>query len=415
MAAYYNEFDPYAAEWLRELIRAGLIPPGDVDTRSIRDVSADDVRGYHAAHFFAGVAGWPYALRLAGWPDDRPIWSGSAPCQPFSAAGKRQGEADERHLWPEFFRLIAECRPVAVFGEQVAGRDGLRWLDGVWDDCERIGYAFGAANIPAGGVGAPHRRERLFWVADAGQVERGRRAGECRPDGYAAAEWDQEATEHQRRGPFGTVADAERSGVRSGGPGADGGAAAGVPGADGERQRVRADAGAGGCGGVAQGHATGDGRGQDERPEPRTAGGRQGTRHAARPSLFDGVGIAVGDTEHGGRCRRGADRNGPGSIVPSGYWSDYLIVHCRDGKARRVSPQPGDEPLAHGVPVRRADPRLGYLLARLAELGTDPKAARRILREARRNRVGRLRGYGNAISPPVAAEFVRAYMAVADC
>src|ERR1700691_2565119 len=124
MTAYYNEWEPYPAQWLRNLIKAGLIAPGDVDERSIKDVKPDDVRGYTQCHFFAGIGGWSYALRLAGWPDDRPAWTGSCPCQPFSQAGQRKGVADERHLWPKFFRLITFCRPAVVFGEQVAAKAG---------------------------------------------------------------------------------------------------------------------------------------------------------------------------------------------------------------------------------------------------------------------------------------------------
>lgn len=115
MSAYYNEIDPFAAQWLRELIKAGHIAPGEVDTRSIENVAADDLAGFTQCHFFAGIGTWSYALRCAGWPDDRPVWTGSCPCQPFSAAGKRKGTADERHLWPAFFRLISQCRPDVIF------------------------------------------------------------------------------------------------------------------------------------------------------------------------------------------------------------------------------------------------------------------------------------------------------------
>ncbi len=88
---YYNEIDPVAAQCLRELIKAGEIPAGDVDERSIEDVRPADLAGYVQCHFFAGIAGWAVALDLAGWPRDRPVWTGSCPCQPFSAAGKGAG------------------------------------------------------------------------------------------------------------------------------------------------------------------------------------------------------------------------------------------------------------------------------------------------------------------------------------
>ncbi|MFX5084551.1 hypothetical protein ABTC40_18100, partial [Acinetobacter baumannii] len=77
--AYYNEFDPFAAEWLRVLIMFGHIAPGDVDERSITEVSPDDLRGYTQHHFFAGIGVWSLALRGAGWSDDRPVWTGSCP------------------------------------------------------------------------------------------------------------------------------------------------------------------------------------------------------------------------------------------------------------------------------------------------------------------------------------------------
>jgi len=103
MTAYYNEIEPYCAEWLRNLIKAGHIAPGDVDDRDIKEVSAADLKAYTQCHFFTGVGIWSYSLRQAGWPDDRPVWSGSAPCQPFSAAGKKKGPSVGRWPWCSWF------------------------------------------------------------------------------------------------------------------------------------------------------------------------------------------------------------------------------------------------------------------------------------------------------------------------
>lgn len=189
MTAYYNEHDPYAAQWLRNLIDAGHIAPGDVDERSIVDVKPDDLRGYTQCHFFAGIGGWSLALRLAGFPDNRPVWTGSCPCQPFSAAGKRKGGADDRHLWPRWFGLIRELQPPIIFGEQVARAIGHAWLDAVAHDLETQAYAFGAAVLPACAVSAPHVRERIWFVADASSAELrhepGRRGG---ADGQGSSE-----------------------------------------------------------------------------------------------------------------------------------------------------------------------------------------------------------------------------------
>lgn len=192
--AFYNEIDPYAAQWLRNLIDAGLIAPGDVDERSIEEIRPYELEKYTQCHFFAGIGVWSLALRQAGWPDNEPVWTGSCPCQPFSVGGKRGGVADERHLWPAFFNLIEQSKPKVVFGEQVASKDGLGWFDIVQTDLEAKGYATAAVDLCAAGFGAPHIRQRLFWVADAdGEgLERRKRKqskNQCKVRDNSLVEW----------------------------------------------------------------------------------------------------------------------------------------------------------------------------------------------------------------------------------
>lgn len=167
MTAYalYNENDDHAADWLENLIKADLIAPGVVDRRSIEDLRGDDLRGFRQVHFFAGIGVWSFALRCAGVSDDTPLWTGSCPCQPFSAAGKGGGMDDERHLWPALFHLIRECRPDEFFGEQVASSDGLNWLDLVSSDLEAEAYAIGPVDTCSAGHGAPHIRQRLRFYS----------------------------------------------------------------------------------------------------------------------------------------------------------------------------------------------------------------------------------------------------------
>lgn len=344
---YYNEYDAFAAAWLRNLMQAGLIPEGDVDERSILDVRADDLRAYRQCHFFAGIGGWSHALRLAGWADDREIWTGSCPCQPFSVAGKGKGKSDERHLWPVFFELIRNVRPSVVMGEQVAGAAGYDWFDGVATDLEGENYSARAADIPACSVGAPHIRQRLYWVAanmaDANsQSIRGRLSAEA-----AGAPRDHEGEAQQR-------------------------------------QRIWADAGASRSGDdVADTYA----HRRDESLQSLPGGQAEWSRGAC-------VGSSMGDTnlprpqEHRGfdeLHQRTGWQGTPGSTFnadmgdrkPNGsFWEGTEWIAGPDGKSRRV--EPSIPLLANGVP----------------------------------NRVGRLRGYGNAIVPPLAAEVIKAFMEV---
>jgi DNA (cytosine-5)-methyltransferase 1 len=166
MVALYNEHEQFCSTWLRKLIVRGQLTPGLVDQRDVRLLSPRDLVQYDRVHFFAGIGGWDLALQIAGWPDTAPaIWTGSCPCQPFSIAGKRKGTDDKRHLWPDWFELIRQCKPSIIFGEQVASPDGLEWLSTVASDLEAQDYSFGAADLCAASVGAPHIRQRLYFMA----------------------------------------------------------------------------------------------------------------------------------------------------------------------------------------------------------------------------------------------------------
>jgi len=375
--AYYNEWNKDAAAWLRELIAAKLIMVGDVDERSIVDVRSIDLKGYAQHHFFAGIGGWSLALQLAGWPDDRPVCTASLPCQPFSNAGKRQGVKDERHLWPVFAELVRECGFATIFGEQVESAIRHGWLDGVFSSLEQFGYACAAGCLPAACVGAPHIRQRVYWVANA---ER---------DGGRFDEPGRRPQERTADGRTGGLADAERAYSGGGIAGEQGQSGCGRAGLadDGELGRLgNAPAGGRGIGGDAT--------------QPGSGGHALGTGGAG----LGGMGNTGGAGREGHRPelpqRGGEQLPAEPSCRP---WSDFILIPCRDGKARRT--KSGLSPLAYGLPRDVAD-----LLPRLEKLGHDPKAARRIIREARRHRVVALKGAGNSIVPPLAAEFIRAAM-----
>ena len=323
MAVYYNDADPAACVWLRELISAGLLPAGEVDERSILEVEPADLRGFAQCHFFAGIGGWPYALRLAGVAKDLSVWTGSPPCQPFSQAGQRKGQDDDRHLAPAFLRLVAACRPELVFGEQVAsaavlgpvgrksraaveGPAGWAWFDALAADLEAASYAVAAADLPAAGIGAPHIRQRLFFGAVA-----------LDPSGLG-------------------------DGLSAGSQGR-----LGMPG--GPDQRAARPAGL--AGGVAD----------DDGGLARHGALQRGRQHRCEPQ----------DGEAGGLVD-GADP--AGANATDGVWRDPDWLLCRDDRWRPV--EPGTFPLADGLP----------------------------------GRMGLLRGYGNAIVPSLAAEFVTAFL-----
>lgn len=318
-AAYYNEVDPFAAAWLEELIRAGHIAPGEVDTRSIEDVLPADLAGFGQCHFFAGIGVWSHALRCAGWPADRPVWTGSCPCQPFSAAGKGGGFADERHLWPAFHHLIRQCRPAIVFGEQVASRDGLAWFDLVQTDMEAAGYACGAVDTCAAGFGAPHIRQRLYWVAHAESSRS--RAGFCDP--YQEGQWRHVITDGSTACGMGNAISAGLEGYAGHGDGKIGR----------QGQTGSASAPSGACRLELSCHERRE-RGQASAPGYDTD---RASPRRAESEYGAGLAGAYRLSEHG---------TGP----TDGRWrlADWLL--CRDGKWRPV--EPGTFPLAHGIANR---------------------------------------------------------------
>jgi DNA (cytosine-5)-methyltransferase 1 len=166
---YYNENNKYCAQWLRNLMAGGYIPDGDIDERSIEEVKESDVQGYVQCHFFAGIGGWAYAGRLAGWPDDCPVWTGSPPCQDNSVAGAiwnvRAGLRGHRsglaHIWID---LMERVRPPVVFFENVPGIK--KWISEIERRMEGIGYSVSRKDIASWDIGALDKRERVWIVAD---------------------------------------------------------------------------------------------------------------------------------------------------------------------------------------------------------------------------------------------------------
>jgi DNA (cytosine-5)-methyltransferase 1 len=323
MTAYYNDIDKSACAWLRELIKQGLIADGVVDERSITDIKANDLRGFSQCHFFSGIGGWSYALRLANWSDDIPVWTASLPCQPFSVAGKQKGKDDDRHLLPHFLELVRQCVPDTIIGEQVEGAVKHLWLDDLHTAMEAENYTVGAAVLGAHSVNAPHQRQRLYWVASR----------------LVSAS----STRH------GNTADSASS---------NGGATNSK------------------CNG-SQGRVSGR---QDSQRE--TISGQTGLSESV-----DGSGLLE------------YERSSPN-------WSDIEWIYCRDGKHRPILT--GLKPV---LPTKSCVKSLGNGLP--SGVGHSSNNSTPINpNETQEARVMRLRGYGNSIVPSVAAEFIKAFMAV---
>jgi DNA (cytosine-5)-methyltransferase 1 len=368
----------------------GVITDGEVDSRPIQSISADDVRRFRRVHLFAGIGVWDYSLNCARW--EQPCWTASCPCPPFSAAGQKKacpecgGEspvphvgrtgyfvcsicqcewlADERHLYPELWRLVRDGRPAALFGEQVASKDGRVWLASVRASLEILGYAVGSANLCSAGVGGSDIRQRLYWMAYAKHSER-------RTE-------HQELAEAHRRNGFGRSSDAGRLGHS-------------------ERARLEGHAGNG-----------------DQSNESRWIG-ENTTRSASETSAVSGLADSNGGQSRNGTVQRSGEyglisqdgetmwladsmqpgrsswgsESGNGSTPGSrgivehtaadalkGFWRDADWLLCTDGFWRPV--EAGTFPLAHGSPCR----------------------------------LGRLRGFGDAINAEVAKVFIEESSAV---
>jgi len=348
MPVYYNDIDPKACTWLQQLVLDGLLPKGDVDCRDIREVKAEDLKGYHQLHFFAGIGGWPLSLQMAGWPEDRPVVSGSLPCQPFSAAGKQLGKKDERHLLPHFLELVEQCDWPILFGEQVPAAIKHGWLDDLQSTMGAQGYTTGAVVLTAAGVGAPHIRQRLYWLAS--------RLGHPQCDGHDVVP--------VRRSPEkieGRLQQPER-------PSAIGG---------------MGDPEHNGCNGPSQPPS-------DVRPSPQ--GGQEEPQLSGQP---EGAGVP------------GNAASLPGREVGCSQWSDTDWIYCRDGKYRPIPK--GIQPLARKLEPGLGKSPYG-LPGGVVQGGN--KGFQEDVNNTLEARVMRLKGYGNAICVPVAVAFIEAFLKV---
>jgi len=376
---YYNEWDSFAAEWLKQLIKDGLIPDGEVDTRSIADVESSDLNGFTQCHFFAGIGGWSRALQLAGWSPDRPVWTGSPPCQSFSTAGKGKGKGDERHLWPVFFNLIRECEPTAVFGEQVAAAIRHGWLDDLQDDFEAEGYASAAVVLPSGSIGAFHKRDRLFFTAKrVADTDSSNGRGEQESRQQEGNQWRQSDGDSSVSSSLANANDIghERN----------------------SETGRKAQRGTEHSNSVSLAYTDEFGQPRPRQVQQPRDSEKDSQGEVNRAVDASRVSTSLGNSEHDGpygvevgrSSTAPSDNNSQGEDVSCEskgasrfeiagnlcLWENPEIIYCRDGKYRPIPTEPALFPLANGIP----------------------------------NRVGILRGAGNAIVPQAAAEIIKAVM-----
>ena len=306
--AFYNDTDEYCCEWLENLISARIIPYGVVDSTPIQRLKPEKLSKFTQVHLFAGMGGWPYALRLAQWPDSRPVWTGSCPCQPFSVAGKGKGTKDKRHLWPYMRRLInhASPKPPVCFGEQVSGTAGLLWLSRVRVDLEALAYEVGAVDSCAAGIGAPHIRQRLWWVAHNPHNGRRQEPTHCE-GGKSRIETQGRASGFTMRGNADRLANDDDA-----------------------RLEIQSSPT-----GISQ-----DTNGSDKRE------GITGSGRLDNPSNPRCNGPGFNQTPNPSRDQTWLQKS-PGRSTP---WDDYQLIPCLDGKHRRI--KSGLLPLAHGIPSR---------------------------------------------------------------
>ncbi len=313
--AYYNEIDPFAAAWLRNLIDAGCIAPGVVDTRSIEEVTANDLKDSHSAISSPGSAS---GLTPCGAPDGLTVApSGQVPAPAsHSASQENAGNSTTPATCGHMVLPCIAVPPSRYLGEQVASKDGLAWFDVVQLNLEEAEYAVAVVNLCAAGIGAPHIRQRLFWVADATYKQHQKRLSGCaeshRPrSGRSPAESTGYCLPHGLAHTNNDSRERRLSGWQ-----------------DSQREVIN---GSSGCGGTDSRLAYAD---NEQRPLTLPA---KGYEDISRQWNKNSEAIAGFSSDSG-------------TSPVNGFWRDADWLFCRDGKWRPV--KPGLKPLVNGLAGR---------------------------------------------------------------